>query len=94
MNIHKIDVSSVSKIYNKKYSDEQKINASKPAAKDDIVLSESGKIFNQALRAVKDQPEIRVEKVRELSAQVKAGKYQVSDDALAEAIMKNTFFIK
>lgn len=73
-----------------RYNNVQK-PASKPAAgvdgMDKVDISASSRSFSTALRAVKDAPEVRMDKVKELQAQIQNGTYKVDSKALAEKIL-------
>lgn len=61
---------------------------------DKVTLSSQGQIMQTALQAVKDSPEFRGEKVKELEQAVRTGNYQVKADAIAEKILESISFDK
>ncbi len=65
-------------------------NTKKKAA-DDISISEKGRDFQTALRALKDIPDIRAEKVRELAEKIDAGAYRADSGKIAEGIVRKAF---
>lgn len=93
MNINRITTSNITSIYKKAQSESQKIN-NKSTVKDDVVLSESGKIFNAALKSVQDIPEVREAKVNEIANQIKTGAYKINKEDLVNKMVTNAFFIK
>ena len=57
------------------------------AARDDIKISSTGKDFATALNALKNVPDIRQDRVDEISAKINNGEYKVS----GEDIMNKLF---
>lgn len=64
---------------------------SKAAAKDKLEISDQAKHFQIALKAAKDSPNIRKEKVETIKSQIEAGTYKVSAEAVAEKMMAGFF---
>lgn len=67
--------------------------AAKPAAKqsktaktDKIEISDFGQSLAIAKQAVKDAPEIRMDRVAELKAEIASGNYHVSSEEIAEKL--------
>ncbi|MBC7765432.1 MAG: flagellar biosynthesis anti-sigma factor FlgM [Hyphomonadaceae bacterium] len=94
MSIQRVNGSNVLGLYKKSQNEVHQIKTEKTVAKDAVILSESGKIFQNALKSIKDAPDIRAAKVQQISDQIKAGKYQVSSEELSSKIVKGAFFDK
>ncbi len=54
---------------------------------DKLDISQSSRSFETALRAVKDAPEIRTDKVRELQESINNGTYRVDARVLADKML-------
>ena len=54
---------------------------------DSVVFSTFAKEMQFAGKAVKEAPEVRVDKVEQLKAQIEAGKYNISANQIAEKIL-------
>lgn len=72
--------------------------AAKPAAKqsksaktDKIEISDFGQSLAVAKQAVKDAPDVRMDRVKELKAKMDAGTYQVSSEEIAEKLAGQYF---
>jgi negative regulator of flagellin synthesis FlgM len=64
--------------------------ASPAQASDEVILSPSAQEFGAYLQQIKEMPEARADKVRELSAQIQAGTYQVDGNKVAEKMIGRT----
>lgn len=62
--------------------------------KDAVSISSQAKDFQTVMRALKDVPDVRGEKVRDLSAKYEAGSYDVSGRDIADKIVKSVFDTK
>ena len=82
------NVSGVAGIYtnDKKISKVENVNTISPA-KDDVKISNVGKDFTIAMNALKDVPDIRMDRVNELSAKIERGEYNVSGEDIASKIL-------
>jgi negative regulator of flagellin synthesis FlgM len=56
-------------------------------SQDEVILSSGVQEFGQILQALKDVPDVRKEKVQELSAQVEDGTYHVDADEIANKMI-------
>ena len=76
----------------KLYTDQKQ---SKPAARpqrsaakqDEVVLSPQAQEFSQLLQKLKTMPEVREDKVAELTARIESGEYKVSARDIAEKML-------
>ena len=60
----------------------------KPApAKDETNVSETAKAYQMAKEVLKDIPDIRENRLKELASQVRTGTYEVSVDDIAEKML-------
>ena len=57
-------------------------------AKDEVHISEIGKDFQIAKRALQDIPDVRQEKIAAIKSSMEAGTYEVDSDSLAEKLLE------
>lgn len=84
-------VQSVLKAYGEQSKTAKNTKTEKQGAfqkKDEVVLSSEGKEFAQILQSVKNLPDIREDKVKEIAQRIDSGNYQVDSKDIAEKIMK------
>jgi negative regulator of flagellin synthesis FlgM len=82
------DVSKVSGIYSKNKNVGKVDKAESPSAKKDILsISNQAKDFQTALRALKDIPDIRQDKVKSIQKKFDSGEYNVSGNDLADKLI-------
>ncbi len=62
-------------------------STSKAGGTDGFEISDFGRDLNVARKAVKETPDVRQEKVDEIKARFKAGKYEVSTSAIADKLL-------
>jgi len=55
--------------------------------KDEFILSSSAQEFGQVFNAIRKMPEVRQEKVNELSEKINSGNYQVDGKNVAERML-------
>lgn len=78
----------VSQIYNTN----SKLKAQKTAKagmRDQVEISEFGKIYQTTKNAVNEAPDIREEKVAELKSKIDDGTYEVSNESFAEKLLED-----
>ena len=82
------NVGNVTGVYtnDKRISRVENTNKISPA-KDDVKISSVGKDFVFAMNAVKNAPDIRMDKVNEISAKIERGEYNVSGEDIAAKIL-------
>ncbi|MDP4094778.1 MAG: flagellar biosynthesis anti-sigma factor FlgM [Bacillota bacterium] len=86
------DIPRISGIYDKQKSTGRIEKTSGVAPKKDVVsISNNAKDFQTALKAVKDVPDMRTDKVNELSEKYEAGNYDVSGKDIADKIVTSVF---
>lgn len=77
----------ISKLYNttkvNKYQQTPAVQAS-----DEVQISQAGKDFQIAKKAVADAPDVREDKISSLKSSVEAGTYQVSEDDFASKLLE------
>lgn len=79
------------KVYNNMSSN--KVNANKnKMEKDNINLSERAKDYQFAMEKIKDLPDIRIDKVKDLKEKIQSGKYNVDGKKIVEKIFENIYF--
>ncbi|WP_341875779.1 flagellar biosynthesis anti-sigma factor FlgM [Defluviitalea saccharophila] len=83
-------VNQVLEVYNtNRIQKTEKIN--KTMGKDVFALSKEGKDFQVALSALSKVPDIRQEKVQEITQKLQSGNYNVSAQELADKIVESAF---
>lgn len=82
------NVGNVTGVYTneKRISRVENVNKVSPA-KDDVKISSVGKDYAIAMNALKDVPDIRMDRVNELSARIEKGEYNVSGADIASKIL-------
>ena len=82
------NVGNVTGVYtnDKRISHVENTNKISPA-KDDVKISNVGKDFTIAMNALRDVPDIRMDRVNELSAKIERGEYNVSGQDIASKIL-------
>lgn len=82
------NVGNVTGVYtnDKRISRLENTNKISPS-KDDVKISSVGKDFAFAMNAVKNTPDIRMDRVSELSARIESGEYNVSGEDIASKIL-------
>ncbi|HHX61557.1 MAG TPA: flagellar biosynthesis anti-sigma factor FlgM [Epulopiscium sp.] len=63
----------------------------KTSEKDKLEISATAKDFQTALKAAKNSPDIRTEKVEKIKAQMASGTYNVSAEEVAKKMMAELF---
>lgn len=77
----------ISQLYNtSKVNKYQK--AATVQASDEVQISQAGKDFQIAKKAVADAPDVREDKISSLKSSVEAGTYQVSADDFASKLLE------
>lgn len=82
--------SQVGKIY--QASKPQKIaDPDKVKSKDQYQISQSGRDYQIAKKAISEQPEVREDKVAQLKEAINSGTYNVSAQEIAQAMVSRIF---
>lgn len=77
-------------VYNKQKNVNKVDKASPVSSKKDIVsISNNAKDSQNIMKALKDVPDIRMEKVREISERYETGKYNINGKDVADNILKS-----
>lgn len=85
-------VPNVSEIYGKNNKVSKVNNVERTASKRDVVsISTSGKDFKAVLDAIKQSPDIREDKVAEISRKLEKDEYKVSSNDIADRILNGMF---
>lgn len=77
----------------KVYGENSNVKKSKPEkpgqgqCKDEVVLSSQAQEFAQILQDIKQMPEVREDKVKELSERIHSGNYHIDAKEVAEKMM-------
>lgn len=82
------NVGSVTGVYtnDKRISRVDNTNKISPAS-DDVKISNVGKDFTIAMNALKDVPDVRMDRVNDISARIASGEYNISGDDIAAKIL-------
>lgn len=89
MKVNKTD--NIMKVYNNMSSN--KVNANKnKLEKDNINLSERAKDYQFAMEKIKEVPDIRIDKVKDLKEKVQSGNYNVEGKKIVEKMFENIHF--
>lgn len=75
-------------VYNKNMSQVNN-DRNEKGKKDEINISDKAKSYQFALGIVRQEPEIRQEKVTELKEKIQSGNYNVSSEDIAEKMMND-----
>jgi len=84
MNIGKIAGTNFPQGYKKISGAQETKGVSK---KDGVILSDSGRIFSDALQKAKSLPEIRENRVSQVSNSIKSGNYSVDSQDIAKKLI-------
>lgn len=91
MKIHNIP--GIMKAYNQK-----KVHTTaKPEGigkKDEMSISNEAQVMNKIMQRVKETPDVREDRIKELKQEIKQGTYSVSADNVAEKLLKGALFSK
>ncbi len=87
MKINNIGIQSIARAYQKPAAKVEKkaVSGFEP---DKIEISQEAKLQQAAMRALKQLPEIREEKVSEIKQQIKDGKYKPTADQILEKMLQ------
>lgn len=80
-------ISQVLKTYQKQVDRTEKAGPA-AMARDKIEISDQARDFQTAMKAFKELPDIRQDKVEELRSQMESGQYKPSTEAVADKIME------
>lgn len=80
--------SAVSNIYTNK-SKIRTATVSQVASSDKVEISQFGRDFQIAKQAVKDAPDVREDKVKDIKSRLLAGTYNISSRELADKLVGN-----
>ncbi|WP_010681199.1 flagellar biosynthesis anti-sigma factor FlgM [Acetivibrio cellulolyticus] len=84
------EIPKVSGVYNKQKSAGKVDKTSNVASKKDIVsISNVAKDYQTVMKALKDTPDIRNDKVDSLKDKYEAGQYEVKETDIADKILKS-----
>lgn len=91
MIISKTQVQNLLKIYgqdNNRNRVGQSSAAQGTVKKDQLAISDESRIKQKAMQAIKQEPEIRTDRVDELRESISAGTYTLSEDEVAEKMIE------
>ncbi|MEN6351334.1 MAG: flagellar biosynthesis anti-sigma factor FlgM [Syntrophomonas sp.] len=91
MIISKTQLQNVLKIFDKGTAKVDRTQASKAIAKkDQLAISQESKVRQRIMQAVKQEDDIRIDKVDELKERISSGTYTLSDDEVAEKMIERS----
>jgi len=86
------DIPRITGIYNKQNQKKNFDKAVVNASKNDIVsISDKARDFQTVMKALKNIPDIRQDKVEKLSREYRSGNYDVNSNDIAEKIINSIF---
>lgn len=86
------DIPKVLGIYDKQKNVGKVDKANAVASKKDVVsISDKAKDYQTVIRALKDIPDVRADKVAELSEKYQAGNYNISGNDIADKVIRTVF---
>lgn len=84
------EIPKITGVYDKQKNFGKVEKATSVAGKKDVLsLSNNAKDFQSVLKALKDVPDVRNDKVNELAAKVDSGSYDVEGKDIVDKIMNN-----
>jgi len=85
----KIDPSRISRILNLYTGQDPQVRSvkRKNGKVDEVVLSKEAKVFQEAMRAVKSEPDVRMDKVQEIRARIQSGQYRIDSRSIASKMV-------
>ncbi|EOC99396.1 flagellar biosynthesis anti-sigma factor FlgM [Caldisalinibacter kiritimatiensis] len=90
MKITNGNIEKALQVYRKQSSNDKKVSAAKKASKrDELNISNQGKDFQVAMKALKNTPDIRKEKVAEIKRQISTGTYNIDSGKIVEKILED-----
>ncbi len=89
------DISKITGVYGSQKNISRVTRPGAVASKKDVLsISNEAKDFQTVYKALKEVPDMRMEKVNDLSGSIEAGKYSVKGRDVAESVIKGAFDIK
>lgn len=80
---------AVSQVYRSNSISATKKAKNEQSFSDKLEISQTAKTFKTAKAAVDNAPDIRADKVAKIKAQIEAGSYNISSEAVADKILEN-----
>ena len=86
------NIPQIQELYNKNKTTSKVEKSSGASSKKDVVsISSEGKDFQAALKAAKEAPDIRTDRVEEIKQRMQEDKYEVSSTEVADKIIDSLF---
>ncbi len=83
-------VNQISQVYNQPKT-RNNVKADKAYGKDKLQISQTAKDYQTAKQAVKDAPDVRMDKVEQYKEAIVSGTYNVSSQEIAEKMVSKYF---
>lgn len=87
------NISQIMKLYNKSIKPSEK-TGEVTVSKDQLEISEKAKEFQVAMKAFKNLPEVRKEKVEDLKEKIQTNSYNVSGKEVADKLIEGIMMDK
>ncbi|MGE5472837.1 MAG: flagellar biosynthesis anti-sigma factor FlgM [Ignavibacteriales bacterium] len=82
------NIPQIQEVYNKnKTTSKIEKSSSVSSKKDAVSISSEGKDFQTALKAVRETPDIRTDRIEEIKQKMQGDKYEVSSSDIADKIV-------
>lgn len=86
------NIPQIQEIYNKNNTTSKVEKSSGASSKKDVVsISNEGKDFQAALKAAREAPDMRIEKVKEIKQKMQEDRYEISAEDIADKIVNSIF---
>lgn len=83
------EVPKVSQVYEKKNASKVDTVSGSSGKQDVVSISNNAKDFQTVMKALKDVPDIRKDKVEEIREKYESGDYEISGSEIADKVMKS-----
>lgn len=94
MRIENNGINKILNIYKNQGNVGKTTKSDKVKKTDQLNISSAGRDFQIAMDEIKNQPEIRTDKVEELKKQIETGTYKVDSKAIAEKMMSDANILR
>jgi len=92
MNISRTQLEGIIRLYQKSSQRTEKLNNKTPKFHtDELSLSEDVREFANAIKLASQADDVRIDKIEELKARIKAGTYNVDGKLVADKIVEELF---
>ncbi len=89
MKINSSFIQNVLKVYDKQSKNNKVTNKGRLSKKDELKLSTEAKEFQTAMKALKNVPDVRKDKVEDIRQRITSGTYNISSRQIAKKMIEN-----